>query len=146
MDLRVGQVDIDENSILSTKWMVMRLPTVFHVLPNREGELSVARNGKEKVEGLKLSFAELVVVREIDLDSARTAEAFAKFATEGYKSVSPISSWGGPYSFWAKTLGIMAFGVRYLAKIARWFEARPWVALLRLRFPLNSMLTFEFCL
>lgn len=39
---RVGQVDIDENPMLVNRWTIMKLPTLMHVLPNREGAIDGA--------------------------------------------------------------------------------------------------------
>lgn len=37
LKVRVGEVDIDDNPILVNRWTIMKLPTILHVLPNREG-------------------------------------------------------------------------------------------------------------
>ena len=41
VNVRVGEVDIDENPIVLNSWTILKLPTLMHVLPNREGWLSL---------------------------------------------------------------------------------------------------------
>ncbi|KAI8999911.1 thioredoxin-like protein [Hyaloraphidium curvatum] len=100
MDLRIGRVDIDENPILVNRWTIMRLPTLMHVLPNRE-------------------------VREVELE-ARTAEGLMKYIKEEqWKNTTPRWSITGPYSLFGYFMGYMGWFVKQFGKIALWFEARP---------------------
>lgn len=43
LDIRIGEVDIDANPVLVNRWTILKLPTLMHVLPNREGGFHAGR-------------------------------------------------------------------------------------------------------
>jgi hypothetical protein len=46
---------------------------------------------------------------------------------EQWKDNKPVFWLTGPYSLFGYTMGYMGWGVKKLARVAKWFEARPWV-------------------